>query len=94
MQVRILPCRLTRLGHRECGKCGFDSRRSGYQLLGSKSMKKIYKYELVVRTEASKLRDKVNTLVSMGWQPLGGVAMTETVPGTRTYSQAMVRYEA
>ena len=50
------------------------------------------KYQVIMNSNIIDLIDKVNSFISMGWKPLGGIAFDIT--GNTTYLQAMVKENA
>lgn len=53
---------------------------------------KIIKYFVVNEETDQRLERKVNALLLRGWQPLGGVCITN-LPTGNVFAQAMVQYE-
>lgn len=54
-------------------------------------MRDIIDYRVLRSTNASEMHDKVLEYIGAGWQPLGGVSITE-MDGSYTYVQAVVKY--
>jgi len=52
--------------------------------------RRVVEYQLVEKTELHLLVNAINFWIERGWEPQGGVAMTES----GYYAQAIVRYEA
>lgn len=60
-------------------------------------MPKIIDYEIITDTDPDRLSTDLNMMIETGWQPFGGLAMSqsETVDTERVvqYAQALVKYE-
>jgi Domain of unknown function (DUF1737) len=61
-------------------------------------MKKIIEYKLIVNNHSDFLQDKINDLISEGWQPIGSPSFQrDEVNGAKEcrwyFCQAMVKYE-
>jgi hypothetical protein len=48
-------------------------------------------YSIVESQSADELQEKVQALISEGWQPQGGIAVATYAAGVWWYYQAMVR---
>ncbi|MFP5436643.1 MAG: hypothetical protein ACLGH8_02565 [Bacteroidia bacterium] len=54
--------------------------------------KKIISYQVVESASLRFLQKDVKDFISEGWQPIGGLVLSNA-EGTTTYCQAMVQYE-
>jgi hypothetical protein len=48
-------------------------------------------YKILKEAGLDKLEKKVNEAIAEGWEPMGGLATVQAMPGTPIYMQAIVK---
>ncbi len=54
---------------------------------------RVIHYQTVKASSQKQLEDIVNSFIGGAWQPLGGMAVTTSLLGVKTYYQAVVKTE-
>ena len=49
------------------------------------------RYKIAVKDNAFALQQEVSSLLEQGWEPQGGIAMTQDTNGTKSFAQALTK---